>query len=430
MTATKTANMKSFSAPVKPDERIILLDVLRGLAIFGVLMVNMQIFYRPMTIYLLGYTGSASTLDLMAELFIKFFFEGKFYVLFSMLFGYGFYLFMQKQNPQGNSIVPVFRRRLFVLLVFGALHITLLWVGDILLVYAVFGFFLLLFRKVSDRGLIKWSAWLAMVPVIITGLLALMIHLIMLIPEAASEVSHALEEGVATSARLVENAVNTYSNGNFAALISMRWTEYRIMLPGLLFFYPMVLAMFLLGTWAARKGIIKNYGQHIPFFRKLRWWSIGLGLPLSAVYTWTYLHAQTQVPDAISVLNTFTHIISGLLLSLFYVSTIVLLTQEGKLKRFSRWLAPVGRMALTNYLLHSIICTTLFLPYGLGLFMKINHWQGILISVLIFALQIPFSNWWLGQFRFGPFEWLWRSLTYFKWQPMMKQNGINPGQGS
>jgi uncharacterized protein len=422
--------MQNISAPVGSRERILLLDVLRGLAIFGILMVNMQIFYRPMTIYLLGYSGSASTTNLIAELFIKFFFEGKFYVLFSMLFGYGFYLFMQKQTPQGNSIVPVFKRRLFVLLVFGVLHITLLWVGDILLVYAVFGFFLLLFRKVSDNGLIKWSAWLAMVPVIITGLLALVIHLIMLIPEAAGEVNQALEEGVAASAQLVENAVNTYSSGNFAALIAMRWTEYRIMLPGLLFFYPMVLAMFLLGTWAGRKGIIKNHQDHILFFRKLRWWSLGLGVPLSALYAWSYLHASPQVPNGITVLNTFTHIASGLLLSLFYVTTIVLLMEKGKLRCFSRWMSSVGRMALTNYLLHSIICTTLFLPYGFGLFMKINHWQGILISVFIFALQIPFSNWWLGQFRFGPFEWLWRSLTYFRWQPMMKQNGINSGQES
>lgn len=412
--------MQTISAPVASRERIILLDVLRGLAIFGILMVNMQLFYRPMTIYLLGYTGSASTIDLIAELFIKFFFEGKFYVLFSMLFGYGFYLFMQKQIPDGKSIVPIFVRRLFVLLLFGVLHITLLWVGDILLVYAVFGFLLLLFRKVSDKGLIKWSAWMAMLPVIITGFLALVIHLILMIPEAAAEAGQALEEGVAASAQLVENAINTYSGGSFPEIISMRWTEYRIMLPGLLFFYPMVLAMFLLGVWAGRKGIIKNYQDHMPFFRRLRWWALGLGLPLSAVYAWTYLYASTQIPNGITVLHTFSHIASGLLLSLFYVSTIVILIQKGKLKRFSRRMASVGRMALSNYLLHSIICTTLFLPYGFGLFMQITHWQGILISIIIFALQIPFSNWWLGRFRFGPFEWLWRSLTYLSWQPMRK----------
>jgi uncharacterized protein len=113
--------------------------------------------------------------------------------------------------------------------------------------------------------------------------------------------------------------------------------------------------------------------------------------------------------------------LGGVFLGLFYVSVIVLMLNRGKLQTFSRLLAPVGRMALTNYLMHSIICTSIFYGYGFGLYGKVSIFQGILLTILIFALQIPFSQFWLNHFHYGPFEWLWRSLTYGKLQPFRKK---------
>ncbi len=118
--------------PIGQSERIGLIDALRGLAIFGILMVNMPLMFQPMSQMMLGASENASVLQIISESFIKFFFEGKFYVLFSFLFGYGFWIFLSKPTTDGQSIVPVYRRRVFFLLLFGIGHITLLWAGDIL----------------------------------------------------------------------------------------------------------------------------------------------------------------------------------------------------------------------------------------------------------------------------------------------------------
>ena len=406
--------MSTSASPVTPTDRIVLLDVLRGLAIFGILMVNMQIFYRPVSLMLAGYTGSESITGMVSEAFIKMFFEGKFYVLFSMLFGYGFWIFINKKTSDGSSIIPVFRRRVFILLIFGILHVVLLWAGDILVFYALFGFILLLFRRVSDRGLIKWAIWLALIPVLLTAFSTLMVFLAGLDPDAKAAVESSMQGRKDYMQSVIENATAIYSSGSFSEIVSVRLHEYRILLPGIVFFYPLVLAMFLTGVWAARKDLIRNYSLHIPFFRKLFWWGLSVGVPANLIYTYSYFHLRIDNVDIFTVLSTLGHIIGGIFLSLSYVSAIVLLVNRGRLSAFNSYLAPAGRMALTNYLMHSIICTTLFLSYGFGLFNQINPFQGILLTMLIFSLQILYSNWWLKRFSYGPFEWIWRKLTYAK----------------
>jgi uncharacterized protein len=166
------------------------------------------------------------------------------------------------------------------------------------------------------------------------------------------------------------------------------------------------------------KGIIKNYSDHLPFFRRLLKWGLVIGIPVSAATVYAYTQAPMSQPGIWNLLGTTGHTVSGIMLGLAYVSAIVLLTANGRMGKLLGLIAPVGRMALTNYLLHSIICTTLFLPYGFGLFGKIEIWQGILLTIVIFGLQIPFSIFWLKHFNYGPFEWLWRSLTYWKIQPL------------
>jgi uncharacterized protein len=413
--------MKTTAHPVSLSERIHLLDMLRGLAIFGILMVNMQVFYQPMTLMMAGYQGSETTAGLISEIFIKVFFEGKFYVLFSMLFGYGFYIFMNKTTESGGSIVPVFRRRVFFLFLFGVLHVVLLWPGDILTFYAIFGLILLAFRKVSDRGLIKWAIWLALIPTIAVGLFAGFLFAMLQIPEVAAEMIPALRQQAIEMQAMLEHAAAVYATGSFGQITAMRISEYLTMLPGVIFFYPVVLAMFLLGFWAGRKGIIKNYQDHLPFFRKMARVGLLFGLPLSGLFAWAYLNSSPGMPTPVSFLSTIGHTFGGILLGLFYVSVMVLLTAKGKTGSLQKWLAPVGRMALTNYLLHSIVFTTVFYGYGFGFFGQINPPTGILLTVIMFVLQIPFSKWWLSRFQYGPFEWLWRSLTYLEWQPFMKK---------
>ena len=413
--------MKTISSPVSAQDRIILLDVLRGMAIFGILMVNMQLFIKPMSHMLLGYQESAPLADRLSTLFIKFFFEGKFYVIFSLLFGYGAYLFMHKSTPEGLSILPVYRRRMFFLLMFGILHVVLLWPGDILVFYALFGFLLLAFRKVSDHGLLKWAVWLMIIPALFSTIAALLMALALRVPEAAQALEANFEESANAMRAIVEEASMAYSQGSFREMVRMRLYEYQVLLPGVLFFYPVVLAMFLLGHLAARKGLMRDPAAQLPFFRKAAAWGAGVGFPFALMYALTYLKASSTRMDIFQVLNLLSMAFGGFFLGLFYVSAVVIQVSKGNLRLFSKWLAPVGRMALTNYLMHSIICTTLFYNYGFGLMDQVNNFHGILITLMIYALQIPFSYYWLKSFHFGPFEWLWRSLTYGKIQAFRKK---------
>ena len=142
--------MKTLTAPVLPANRVAMLDTLRGFALFGVLMVNMQFFHDPMMAFMFGFPETATGADKASILLIKFLFMGKFFVIFSLLFGYGISIFLSKTLTSGVSILPVLRRRLGVLLLIGVLHFVLLWAGDILMYYAIFGFVLLLFNKVPD----------------------------------------------------------------------------------------------------------------------------------------------------------------------------------------------------------------------------------------------------------------------------------------
>ncbi len=409
--------MNSTLSPVKQANRIILLDALRGFAIFGILMVNFPIMYQPVTSVLMGSQSDGSTLYNLSEWFIKFFFEGKFYVIFSLLFGYGFWLFLNKKVDDGRSIVPIFRRRIFFLFLFGALHVILLWAGDILMYYALFGFILLLFRRVSDRGLIKWAIWIGAIPSVLAVFSSTMVGLASVSPDVSVEIKEGFAASIAFLESFNQKAIEIYSSGSFLEIIYIRLAEYRMLLPGLLFFYPVVLSMFLVGFWAARKGIMSDYASRIPFFRRVFWWGLGVGVVNSMLYAISFQYAVPSIPGTWEAINTVSHTLGGVFLGLCYVSAIVLLHARGRAEGLMNLIAPVGRMALTNYLMHSIIAVVLFHSFGFGLFGQIELWQGILITFLIFALQIPFSIFWLKRFRFGPFEWLWRSLTYLKIQP-------------
>ena len=418
--------MKSESvkySPVKQPERIEIIDSLRGFALFGILMVNLPYMYEPMSQVMIGAKPDASTAQIIAESFIKFFFEGKFYVIFSMLFGFGFWLFMNKSMENGASPLPLFRRRLFFLLLFGIAHITLLWVGDILLLYAIIGFLLILFRKTSDRWIKRWAVILALVPAVLISLLFLFMAAAMQVPEAKEAIDVQLQGNQTTLTDLIERATLAYSTGSFGEMASVRIEEYLTLLSGsLLFFSPVILAMFLVGFLVARNGLVKRYMENLPLFRRLFWLGLSVGVITNLLYAISYRNSVMSVPNGWSLLATTMHTFGGISLGLCYISGMVILFIKGRSGWLAANLAPVGRMALTNYLMQSIICAVLFHSYGFGFYGKVEVWQGIILTFVIFALQIPFSRWWLNRFQFGPFEWLWRSLTYWRVQPMRNGN--------
>jgi uncharacterized protein len=405
--------------PTVPGQRIQILDTLRGFAIFGILMVNMLWMSAPVGISLTEYALWDTPLDKTVEFLISFLFEGKFYVLFSMLFGYGFWLFLQKTND-GASPVKVYAWRLVLLILFGVAHIVLLWPGDILFFYGILGLFLLLFRNKSNRSLIKWALALLIIPLVLLGAMALLFHFGMSNPHAAEAIESAMDEQNAVFVALIEKALRIYPTGSFSEIVNIRLEEYTTLLTGaIIMFYPNVLAMFLVGFYAGKKQLLKDLETHLPFFRKMVIWGLATGLLAGLAYAWLKMATNLGTPSLESVLAMAMNAFGGPILSLGYASAIVLLAHNGWMKQCAVWLAAVGRMALSNYLMHSIIAALLFHSYGLALYGKVSIWQGALLCLAIYAIQIPLSILWLRQFRFGPFEWLWRSLTYLKWQPLL-----------
>ncbi|MFW5754922.1 MAG: DUF418 domain-containing protein [Marinilabiliaceae bacterium] len=407
-------------SPTGASERIIILDILRGFALLGILMVNMQWMNAPVAVSFSPVSLWESMPDQIADFLIRAFFESKFYVLFSLLFGYGFWLFLQKPAESPEQTVRTYVWRLVLLFFFGVFHVLVLWAGDILVWYALLGLLFVLFRQKSDKDLIKWTIGLLLVPVVLTAFFTLLIQLAMSVPEAASEVEAAFEEQEAQMAALIESAMETFRSGSFGEIFQMRLKEYGLLLPAIVFFYPNVLAMFLVGMYAARKGYLNNIEANLGFFRKLLRWGLFLGIPLNIIYGVLAVNLPANEMNWLQVLSLILKGFGGPLLTLGYVSAIVLAFFRGAFMKFFIWLAPVGRMALTNYLMQSIIAVILFHSYGFGLYGQVSLWQGMILTVVIFSLQIPFSNIWLRHFRFGPFEWLWRSLTYWKWQPMKR----------
>ncbi|MDP3463086.1 MAG: DUF418 domain-containing protein [Bacteroidales bacterium] len=399
--------------PVSSSQRIELLDLLRGFALFGILMVNMSIFCNPHTIMFGNFSIWQDPESKAATWFIRFFFEGKFYVLFSLLFGMGFQLFLQKID-ESREVLPLYRRRLMILLLFGALHVVFLWFGDILVWYALFGFVMTWFRKKSNRTLLTWSLVFMFIPVVAMSILMLLMEMARNIPEAAENMATSMAAQQQAMKDLTSQAYTVYANGSFAEQIRFRLTEYANLLGGIIFFYPNTLAMFLLGMIFMRKGMLTQPALHKSFFKKLLTYTLPVGLAGAYILASYSPQISQSDPGWLNVLVMFSHTQGGTALALSYLALIVMCSQANRFGWLRQKLASTGRMALTNYLMQSIIVTTLCFSYGLGLYGKVSPLQGIFISLTIYIIQLFLSDLWLKRFRYGPMEWLWRSLTYGK----------------
>ncbi|MCB0113575.1 MAG: DUF418 domain-containing protein, partial [Caldilineaceae bacterium] len=322
--------------------------------------------------------------------------------------------------------VPAYLRRLLILGIFGLAHGVLLWVGDILFVYAVTGLVLLfLFRNRSPRTLLVWAIILIAIPVLFIGLSAGAVEFARMAPPETGAYE-AVEAGFAQSAAQLsadtaEDYV-IYGSGSFAEITAERWRDFTgiLMMVGW-FMLPSVLAMFLLGLRAGKQGWFTHQDEHRVTFRRLLMWALPLGLIMN-FYVGISGFSQNQLGMEAFGLETALQVaalnIGSVLLSMSYVAGIMLISQSNRGHRILAPLAPVGRMALTNYLTHSIVMTTLAYGYGFGLFGQVGLALGFVMAVALYAVQIPLSRWWLSRFRFGPFEWLWRTLTYMRRQPM------------
>ena len=404
--------------PVAPAERLSHLDALRGFALLGILLMNMEAFTGPMLASGSGLDPALSGIDRIADGLVYFFVQGKFFTLFSLLFGMGFAVMSQRAEAAGGDFAGVYWRRGLVLLAIGLLHGVLVWSGDILATYALLSFLLLAFRPLPAR----WLGWLgALVYLGGAGLvfaLALLSWVVSLAPEGADAWNRAISQGGAQMLALVDDARRVYASGSYGEAVTQRLRELGASLGNITVFGPLVFGMFLLGAAFVRSGAMVEPARHARLFALLRWVAMPLGLlAMTASFALASYFPLDRFDLRTGSAQALGFVASGLM-SLGYMAWLLRAFATRAGARLAAWLAPAGRMALTNYLMQSVVCTLVFYGYGLGFFGRMPRAWQVLFALGLFALQMLLSRWWLRRFRFGPAEWLWRSLTYWKAQPM------------
>lgn len=405
-------------APVAQRERIAVMDVLRGIAVFGIFLINMPLFVAPSSGF---FNWEQNTLwsapaDRLATLFIYIFAQGKFYTLFSFLFGLGFGVQLlraaDRHSPDFNSR---YRRRLTVLLILGILHFTLVWWGDVLHVYALLGFLLFLFRERTDKTLFIWVACLTFIP--LTLALIGTTYQAYFDKTPAAEKQKKKAEREQKQKKRIDEDLKTKSTGTFPQILLLRLRNDLRQLGGEVGWATELFANFLLGLWASRRRILQDPASHLPLLKRLAFLVLPLGLAFTiADLTWGYLHPGQDWPLWRQHTNLIREFLARPAIAFGYAAVLILIGVRS-------WMSPyaaVGRMALTNYLLHSLVFTTIANSYGLGLYGKVPPLQGLIWCVCFYALQIPFSVWWLRRHNYGPAEWAWRSLTYGARQPWLR----------
>ena len=399
-------------APVTVKERIAILDLLRGFALFGILLINMTFFKAPGGPQGIGITPDP--LGWFTTLSLIFLAESKFFTLFSLLFGLGFAIQLMRAEGSPGDFTRRFSRRLVILALFGLAHILFLWEGDILLLYALVGSLLFAFRQSKETTLRRWVFWLWLIPTLLFlfGFTALQVA--RQLPTTGPQLAEADLAFTQFFITLRADTVERYQAASYGETITLRLENYSQTIPVLISRIPTVLGMFLLGLYIGKRGILANITEHLALLRGVQRWGLLIGLMGSLVITIAF----ALLPSISALAVFFFNQTFGPILALGYAATLILLARQPRWHQRLTPLAAAGRMALTNYLMQSVICTLIFNGYGLGLVGQVSAPLGVLLAIVIYTLQIMVSQWWLQRFQYGPLEWLWRSLTYGKLQSM------------
>jgi uncharacterized protein len=438
--AVDTAPLPPKPLPVTAGERVASVDVLRGVALLGILAINIGIFAWPEAACADPLRGAGFTgMDRAVWVFNHLFFEYKMMTLFSMLFGAGLVLMGDRADARGARLAWTYYRRIFWLLVLGALHGYFLWYGDVLFFYAECGLLLYPFRRRSAPTLI------------ILGILALLVLV------AVGATIHAgldFLERTSASAQAVRQFGERPTK--FQAWIDELWTQtvlpevdkspekkaegiakeievFRGPYAGIIrhnvkeLVEAQTIAFVLFNVWLIGGRMLLGMGlMKMGVFAARRSWRFyvwmvvvgyGVGLPLVGYDTYALIHDGFGYKTFLPSQYLFNYL-GSVVVALGHVGVVMLICKSGAIPWLTRRLAAVGRMALTNYLMQSVICTTLFYGWGFWLYGTLNRTAlaGIVLAIWVFQLVI--SPLWLRYFRFGPAEWLWRSLTYWRLQPM------------
>lgn len=458
------------AVPAPAEARIDALDYARGFALFGIVLMNVEWFERPIAGLLNGIPSEYTGLHLWLDRLVEWLIQGKFYPLFSLLFGMGFALMLQRGEARAGAggFVAIYLRRLLALFAFGVLHGVLFYPGDILHAYALGGVALLIGYGLV-LGIARFrggrrlrSRWLAIIPLtlmvvlpVIGGVAYTTYQLatggpeVVGAPKAAPKPvsASAAEPGRTASAKgapdapeakprektrdelraerqaegrkKYEAARKVYQTGSWAEITALRWQELTHQMALFGSFGSQVVLIFMLGAWFVFSGALRDIPAHIGAFKRMAWVGLPLGIvlalaqPIAAANReaigmawWGLIGAASQVAVVAMCFG--------------YFALFVLIAQSPVWSKRFRFLPDVGRMALTHYVLQSAVLSTIFAAYGLGLHGHLQRGGQILLAIALFAAQVALSRWWMARYRFGPLEWLWRALTYLRLPPMRR----------
>lgn len=394
--------------PTTLRQRIESLDIVRGFALTGVFLVNFQ--------SMIPWTGLEGTANGAAAWFLQYVVAGKFYRLFAFLFGVGFALQMRRFRARGAPFVPTYSRRLLVLFAIGVAHGILLWPNDILALFAQLGVLLLLIRHVSTR-------WL-----IVVGIACLF----------AAPTNYYVSTGFADFFTVQEQVQRTppshspdlearetqrvRSEGSYRDVVvwnTRYFLDWQTNRHTRLIMLREEFLMFLFGLHAGRRRLFERAAESAPYIRKAILGTLAVGLLMIPTIGWLTDHAANPMYGHLAV--TFRQVLRAIqqaALSLTYGLTALHIVDRFCLQRLLSPIGHLGRMALTNYLLLSLLVTAAFYNYGLGLYGRVTVLGGMLMAVAAYGGLTVASSWWLRRYRFGPAEWVWRSLTYASLQPL------------
>ncbi len=398
----------TMATPTGEQERIHALDALRGIALLGILMVNMGAFKGLSTLSNFPRIESLTQpADQYAFLAIATLFLGKFYPIFAFLFGLGFALQMKRIEARGANPTPILLRRMLALLGFGLIHGLFIWTGDVLFLYALCGLLLLTLRNLAPRKVlyIALGLWgMQALCCFSCGGLTLW---------WASLGNYSVPGRGDIFGSFVERAREVYAGGSYWEVQQFRFVEWLLMLLYAIFFAPNAFLAFLVGLYAGKLGVFEN----LTAYRRVMGWLAAIGLSIGLAsqvgFGLGILDAVRTNKEMVGYGLLTLNIVFAPLLSMGYVGLFGWLWSAlPVLERILQPVANAGRMALTNYITQSVVCTLLFYGYGLGWGGKVGIAQGIGLTVLIWLAQVIFSSLWLRGFQYGPLEWVWRVLTY------------------
>lgn len=392
--------------PIGTGERIQTLDIVRGFALLGIFLMNIEFFNRPM----LEYNGSiwpdATGIDRIAALFVHILVTGKFWVLFSLMFGMGFVVLKVRSQNVGRGFNGFYLRRIGALALFGLAHITFFWTGDILLTYALAALPLLLLGDLQPRiafilGVVLYS--------LLAGLIVFSGFALSIVPpeqlgESAGQFAEIAKQAAASA--------QAHAQGSYLEVTLQRLQDFSMQASNLLFFLPSALGVFLIGGAILRMGWLHDVANKRRTYFKV----LAVCLPIALLFIGLSLRNGYQFPKDAGfgepMLSMGLMMLGNLPLALCYLALLLIALGSPALAKLFSVFAPAGRMALSNYLTQSLICSIVFFGYGFGLYGQWGRAGQVGFVLGVFVLQVLFSHWWMARYRFGPMEWLWRWMSY------------------